>query len=51
MDAAVPLFSGERFIEFEGGYDSDSRIVIKGDAPAPFTLLALVPRLKTNEAA
>lgn len=51
MDAAVPLFSGERFVEFEGDYGSDARITIRGDAPAPFTLLAMAPRLKTNEAA
>jgi hypothetical protein len=49
MDTAVPLFTGEHFIEFPGDYERDARIVIQGDAPAPFTVLALAPELKTNE--
>jgi hypothetical protein len=49
MDVAAPLFTGERFIEFDDDYDRDTRIVIEGDAPAPFTLLALAPEMKTNE--
>lgn len=49
MDTAVPLFSGERFVSFEGDFERDARIVISGDAPLPFTLLAAAPELKTNE--
>ncbi|MEQ9606212.1 MAG: hypothetical protein RLN99_00940 [Kiloniellaceae bacterium] len=49
MDTAVPLFTGERFVSFEGDFDRDARIVISGDAPLPFTLLAAAPELKTNE--
>lgn len=49
MDTAVPLFSGEHFVSFEGDFDRDARIVITGDAPLPFTLLAAAPELKTNE--
>ena len=50
MDTAVPLFTGEKFIEFDGDYTTDARIVIRGDDPTPFTCLAMAPRLKTNEA-
>ncbi|MEO3429739.1 hypothetical protein AAFN88_12815 [Pelagibius sp. CAU 1746] len=49
MDTAVPLFTGERFVSFEGDFERDARIVISGDAPLPFTLLAAAPELKTNE--
>lgn len=49
MDTAVPLYTGERTEEFPGVYDSDSRIVIESDNPAPFVLLALAPEMKTNE--
>ena len=49
MDTAVPLFSGEYHLEFDGDYGRDVRICIEGDAPAPFTLIALAPELKTNE--
>ncbi|NIA66969.1 hypothetical protein HBA54_00005, partial [Pelagibius litoralis] len=49
MDKAVPLFTGERYVSFDGDYERDARIVIAGDAPLPFTLLAAAPELKTNE--
>ncbi len=49
MDTAVPLFTGERYVSFDGDYERDARIVISGDAPLPFTLLAAAPELKTNE--
>lgn len=49
MDTAVPLFTGERFVSFEGDFERDARIVISGDTPLPFTLLAAAPELKTNE--
>ncbi|GAB4391006.1 MAG: hypothetical protein Tsb0032_00380 [Kiloniellaceae bacterium] len=49
MDRAVPLFTGERFVSFEGDFERDARIVISGETPLPFTLLAAAPELKTNE--
>jgi hypothetical protein len=48
MDRAVPLFTGEKFIEFDGDYALDTRVRIEGSDPAPFTLLAVSPHLKTN---
>jgi hypothetical protein len=48
MDQAVPLFTGEKFVEFDGDYATDTRVRIEGDDPAPFTLLAVGPRIKTN---
>lgn len=48
MDSAVPFFSGEKYIELDGDYTTDSRVVIQGSDPVPFTLLAVAPILKTN---
>ncbi len=43
MDTAIALFTGEKFIPFDGGYERDARIVIEGDAPLPSTVLAIAP--------
>tara|TARA_Y100000004_G_scaffold136916_2_gene155117 strand:- start:12335 stop:14863 length:2529 start_codon:yes stop_codon:yes gene_type:complete len=47
MDKAVALFTGDKDIEFRGGYDSDGFICIKQDQALPLTVLALYPRLQT----
>lgn len=49
MDTAVPLFTGERYVSFDGDYQRDARVFVSGDAPLPLTLLAAAPELKTNE--
>ncbi len=49
MDSAVPLFSGEYRVTFPGDYDRDPRLVIRGEAPLPFTLLAIAPELQTRD--
>ena len=43
MDAAVPLFSGDKTIEFRGGFDDDATIVAQQSQPLPTTLLAIYP--------
>ena len=48
MDSATPLFTGELFVEFDGNWNSDPRIFIESDDPAPFTLLAIAPEVKIN---
>lgn len=49
MGLAVPLFVGEVILDLDGGYDTDPRLVLKGDLPLPVTLLGFSPELKTNE--
>jgi len=49
MDTGEPLFTGEKTQEFNGGYGRDERIYLKGSNPAPWTCLALLPELKTND--
>ena len=48
IDAGVPLFSGPFRLEFPGSWERDARIVIEGDAPAPFGLLAMAPEITIN---
>lgn len=43
MGAAVPLFTGDKTIEFRGGFDDDATIVVEQDQPLPTTLLAVFP--------
>jgi hypothetical protein len=47
MDEAVPLFTGDKDIEFEGGFDDDDRIYARQTQPLPLTVLALFPRMNT----
>jgi len=48
MNAAVPMFTGEKYVPFQGDHEIDSRVVIQSAAPAPFTLLAVAPDIQTN---
>ena len=47
MDTAVPMFTGDKEIEFPGGFDDDDRIFIKQNQPLPLTVLAFYPRMNT----
>lgn len=49
MDSAVPLFTGEWSVDFDGHTETDPRIYIESSAPAPFTLLGIAAEMKTNE--
>ena len=47
MDTAVPMFTGDKDIEFAGGFDDDDRIYVRQNQPLPLTVLAFYPRLNT----
>lgn len=47
MSAALPLFSGDKEVEFRGGFESDGFIVVQQDQPLPMTILGIYPRLIT----
>lgn len=49
MDTAVPLFTGEKEVSFDGRHETDPRIHIRGSAPVPFNLLALAPEMVTRD--
>ena len=48
MDTGTPLYTGELAVEFDGNWESDPRIYIESDDPAPFTILAIAPEVKIN---
>ena len=48
MDTAVSLFTGDKEIEFTGGFEDDQdRIYLQQTQALPLTVLALFPRLNT----
>tara|TARA_R100000781_G_scaffold34593_1_gene24822 strand:- start:933 stop:3515 length:2583 start_codon:yes stop_codon:yes gene_type:complete len=49
MDSALSLFSGDKKIEFNGGYDEDATISIVQELPLPMTILAIFPTLDVFE--
>ena len=49
MDVAVPLFTGDKKIEFRGNFETDGYLFVIQDQALPMTLLSLYPRLITND--
>ncbi len=47
MDTALSMFTGDKEVEFRGGFDNDGFIVVKQNQPLPTTILAIFPRLQT----
>lgn len=47
MDTAVPLFNGDKEVEFDGGFNTDAFVVVQQDQPLPLTLLSVIPRVQT----
>ena len=45
QNEAVPMFTGDKTIEFNGGFDDDGTLVIKQDQALPMTLLAVFPSI------
>lgn len=48
MGTAPPLFSGDLEIDLDGGWDEDGQYVLRHDQPLPFTVLALMPEVRTT---
>ena len=49
MDDPVPLFTGDKKIEFRGNFETDGYLFVVQDQALPMTLLSLYPRLITND--
>jgi len=45
----VPLFTGDKDIEFPGGFEEGDRIYVRQTQPLPITILALYPRMNTYD--
>ena len=49
MNDPVPLFNGDKKIEFRGNFETDGYLFVVQDQALPMTLLSLYPRLITND--
>ena len=49
MDSAPPRFSGDKEVSWDAGYETEGRILIRQDQPLPMTVLAIMPRVRTND--
>jgi hypothetical protein len=49
MDQAPPLFTGDKLLEWPGGYDFDGYIFVKQEQPLPMTVVALMPQVVTQD--
>jgi hypothetical protein len=49
MDEATPLFTGDRFTRFPGGYTEQARIFIRADQPLPLTITSIYPKLTVED--
>ena len=48
MDSAPPRFSGDKTNDWDAGYETEGRIIIRQEQPLPMTVLAIMPRERTN---
>lgn len=49
MDQAIPVFTGDKEVEFRGNYETDGFIFVRQTQPLPLTILSLYPELITND--
>jgi len=49
MDQPIPVYTGDKPIEFRGNYETDGYIFVRQTEPLPLTVLSLYPRLVTND--
>ena len=49
MNAPPPLFTGDKLMEWQGGYDFDAYMVIEQDQPLPMTVIAIMPQVTTQD--
>lgn len=47
MDEAVPLFTGDKLVEWPGGYETAGYITIRQEQPLPMTVVAIMPQVST----
>lgn len=49
MDLALPLFTGDKTVDWPGGYDGQMSITVVADTPGPCTVVALMPQLHVQD--
>jgi hypothetical protein len=48
MDLPVPLFTGDKFIEFDSDFGTEGLVYIQQPQALPMTILGIYPRLETE---
>lgn len=48
-DEPLPMFTGDKKIEFDGNYSTSGGIYIQNDAPLPLTVLCVIPELDVQQ--
>jgi len=49
MDTAVPLFTGDKQVEFRDDFNTDGHVYVRQTQPLPLTLLSIYPMLTVND--
>lgn len=49
MDSSPPLFSGDKEVQFRGGWEKPGHTYVKQDQPLPMYITAIITRLVTND--
>ena len=49
MDTAVPLFTGDKQVEFRDDFNTDGHVFVRQTQPLPLTLLSIYPMLTVND--
>jgi len=49
MNQPPPLFSGDKLIEWPGGYDFEGYVTVKQEQPLPMTVIAIMPQVNTQD--
>lgn len=47
MNSPPPLFTGDKLIEWPGGYDFEGYVMVKQVQPLPMTVVAVMPQVET----
>lgn len=48
-DSPIPLFTGEKSMTIDGGYETSARVCIRQTDPIPLTISAIVPEVTISE--
>jgi hypothetical protein len=49
MDTAVPLFTGDKQVEFRDDFNTDGFVYVRQTQPLPLTLISAYPRITVND--
>ena len=49
MDTAVPLFTGDKQVEFRNDFNTDGFVYVRQTQPLPLTLVSIYPMVTINE--